>query len=86
MNELFAFSVDGVEEVIEGELVATKYIRSDTGVDRKPFCVDFKFPPGSNLEQAVYRVHNEGLGEATQMFLAPYAGDDTGWYMTAQFN
>ena len=82
----FIISVDGVEETVIGELVGAKHITSDTLIERKPFCIDFKFPAGANLGQSLYQVEGGALEAPISIFLIPYRGDEDGWYMTAQFN
>lgn len=86
VNEKFTISLEGVDSAIEAELIQAKYIKSDTNIDREPFCLDFKLPAGSQLAQHTYQVYNETIGAALAIFLVPYQQDDEGWYMTAQFS
>ena len=86
VNEKFVISLEGVEQSIEAELIQAKYVKGDTNIDRKPFCLDFKLPAGSQIAQHTYQIYNETIGAALTLFLVPYMKDDDGWYMTAQFN
>ena len=86
LNDVFVFSLDGVEEKLEGELISVKRITSDTGPDvqREPFRLRFKLPAGSNVGQCVFRTEHPAM-DATQLLLVPAGQDESGWYMDSTF-
>ena len=86
VNEKFTISPEGSDASIEAELIDAKYIKSDTNIDRKPFCLDFKLPTGNRLAQGTYQLYNESIGAALAFFLVPYQEDESGYYMTSGFN
>lgn len=87
LGESFVFSIEGVEQTASGELIQAKTINSDSGSDRQPFCLDFKFPADANLGQSIYFAAHEQLPEKVPLFLVPYLNTEgEGWFMTAHFN
>ena len=88
VNETFVFSLEGVEQKVEGVLIKAEPMKSGTapGVAREPFSLEFKFPPGADIGQCLLQAKT-AKGEAfPPMFLVPRGADEVGWYMEAIFN
>lgn len=66
LNQSFRLSAPGVEdsEEVEIELVDVAGLKGDTPrEDRSPFSLLFRGPEGLALEQAIYRLENDQMGE-----------------------
>ena len=87
LGETFEFSLEGVDEKPRGILIEAKHLGIDPapGIDRKPFSLAFQFAPGANIGQCTLQTKHTTKGTVS-MFLVPYAGDHTGWYMESNFN
>lgn len=88
VDEIFVFSMDGVDQKIEGVLIKAELIKSGScpGSEREPFVLEFKFPAGVNLGQCTFQVETAKVDRLPPMFLVPRGTDEDGWYMIATFN
>ena len=71
-GQRFRIAPDGAEP-FEVELVEVTEIPGDPG-GRAPFSLVFQGGPNPPLEQGIYRVEHDGLGEL-EIFLVPIAVD-----------
>ena len=87
VDQRFSLSVEGVEEPLEAELIEAVELTSDPApeVARRPFTLQFKLPPGTNLAQGLVNLRHDRLADVP-VFLVPIAADHDGWYMEACFN
>ncbi len=87
VNETFVFSLEGVEQKVEGVLIKAEPIKSGgmPGGGREPFVLDFRFPAGANIGQCVFQVETAKGRQLPPMFLVPRGSDDDGWYMDSSF-
>jgi hypothetical protein len=72
LNDHFRIAPDGAE-AFEVELVEVTEIPREPG-GRVPFSLVFQGGPNPPLEQRIYRVEHDGLGEL-EIFLVPIAVD-----------
>jgi hypothetical protein len=72
LNDRFRIAPDGAE-AFEVELVEVTEIPREPG-GRVPFSLVFQGGPNPPLEQRIYRVEHDGLGEL-EIFLVPIAVD-----------
>ena len=86
LGEAFAVDVEGAE-TFEIELVEAARIGSDSSYTTReePFAVVYRGPHDPLLQQGMYRLNHEGLGEIT-LFLVPVGPDDEGMRYEAVFN
>lgn len=87
VGEVFVFGIEGVAEKAEAILIKAVHNGSgkDPNIQREPFTLDFRFPPGANLGQGVFEVETAAGKKFPPIFLVPYAEDQDGWYMTSNF-
>ncbi len=86
LNQKFNIHVEGSDPV-EAELTEVSDLKSDT-VDsskRQPFSLVFVCQHNDPLEQMIYKLEHEKMGEIT-LFLVPVAQDDKGVHYEAVFN
>ena len=88
INETFVFSLEGVEQRVEGVLIRAEKLKTaiPPGAARVPFVLEFKFPSDANIGQCLFQVETTTGDRFPPMFLVPRANDAEGWYMDATFN
>jgi len=72
LNEPFRIAPDAAE-AFEVELVEVTELSHEPG-GRAPFSLVFQGGPNPPIEQGIYRIDNDGLGEL-EIFLVPIAVD-----------
>lgn len=87
VTENFVFSLEGVEQKVEGVLIKAGPIKSGShaGSVREPFVLEFRFPAGANLGQCTFQVETARGDRLPPMFLVPRGSDENGWYMDTIF-
>lgn len=87
VNQTFVFSLEGVEQKVEGVLIKAEPIKSGINpeAEREPFVLEFRFPAGANIGQCLFQVETAKGERLPLMFLVPRGSDEDGWYMDATF-
>ncbi len=88
VGNTFVFSLEGVEQKLEGVLSRAKALAPNGFPDalRDPFRLEFRFAPDANLGQCVFQVESPSGEALPPMLLVPRAGGEDGWIMDADFN
>jgi hypothetical protein len=86
LNQVFRAD-NGPGGAVELELIEAKALPVRPGAPREPFSLIFRGPSGVPLEQTIYRLSHDELGEL-DLFLVPLGseGDPEGLHYQSLFN